>query len=84
MQPEFSVGMDVAKVFNDGNLYRGVIVNVLLPRDDDDDDNDEIWYSVRYEDGDCEDYETNEIKGLVKLHRDIENGTIDEWSIGNE
>ena len=57
-----------------GELFRGSIVDV-----DEDEGDGTVLYHIEYEDlssKDCAD--------AIKLHRQIENGEIDEWTIGDE
>ena len=37
-----------------------------------------------YEDEDQEDLSSKDCADAIKLHRQIENGEIDEWTIGDE
>ena len=77
------MGSQVAKVFG-GGLFRGSIVDV-----DEDEGDGTVLYHIEYEDEDQEDLSS---KGCVdaisnqtiRIHRQIENGEIDEWTIGDE
>ena len=72
------MGTEVAKVF-DGALFRGVIVYV-----DEDESDGTVLYHIKYEDDDQEDLSVKDCADAIKLHRQIENGEIDEWTIGDE
>ena len=72
------MGTEVAKVF-DGELFRGVIVDV-----DEDEGDGTVLYHIKYEDDDQEDLSVKDCADAIKLHRQIENGEIDEWTIGDE
>jgi len=72
------VGSQVAKVFG-GELFRGSIVDV-----DEDEGDGTVLYHIEYEDEDQEDLSSKDCADAIKLHRQIENGEIDEWTIGDE
>ena len=77
-ESRFAVGTDVAKVF-DNELYRGFIVDI-----DSDEDDGTVLYKITYEDEDTEDMSPSACAAAVRLYDQIENGEIDEWTIGNE
>ena len=72
------MGSQVAKVFG-GELFRGSIVDV-----DEDEGDGTVLYHIEYEDEDQEDLSSKDCADSNKLHRQIENGEIDEWIIGDE
>ncbi len=72
------MGSQVAKVFG-GELFRGSIVDV-----DEDEGDGTVLYHIEYEDEDQEDLSSKDCADAIKLHRQIENGEIDEWTIGDE
>ena len=72
------MGTQVAKVFG-GELCRGSIVDV-----DEDEGDGTVLYHIEYEDEDQEDLSSKDCADAIKLHRQIENGEIDEWTIGDE
>ena len=72
------MGTQVAKVFG-GELFRGSIVDV-----DEDEGDGTVLYHIEYEDEDQEDLSSKDCADAIKLHRQIENGEIDEWTIGDE
>ena len=72
------MGSQVAKVFG-GELFRGSIVDV-----DEDEGDGTVLYHIEYEDEDQEDLSSKDCSDAIKLHRQIENGEIDEWTIGDE
>ena len=41
-------------------------------------------YHIEYDDEDQEDLSSKDCSNTTKLHRQIENGEIDEWIIGDE
>ena len=75
---QFETGTDVAKVFW-GALFRGFIIDI-----DSDEDDGTVLYKIEYEDEDQEDMSPRACTEAIKLHEQIENGEIDEWTIGNE
>ena len=72
------MGTDVAKVFG-SELFRGFILDI-----DSDEDDGTVLYTIEYEDEDQEDMSPRACSDAVKLFKQIENGEIDEWTIGNE
>ena len=72
------MGTQVTKVFG-GELFRGSIVDV-----DEDEGDGTVLYHIEYEDEDQEDLSSKDCADAIKLHRQIENGEIDEWTIGDE
>ena len=66
------------KVFG-GELYRGWIIDI-----DEDEDGGYILYIIEYEDEDSEDLNAKDCASAVKLHQDIENGLVNECTIGDE
>ena len=77
-EPQFEVGVDVAKVFN-GKLYRGFILDI-----DEDAEGGDILYHIEYEDEDTEDLNVEDCAAAVKLQQDLLNGVVNEWTIGDE
>ena len=68
---------EVYSIHNVG-LFRGRVTKI------DDDDPDEVWYHVKYEDGDSEDYlEDNEYRETIELHMKLKSERINEWEKGN-
>ena len=43
-----------------------------------------MLYHIEYEDEDHEDMSPRACESAVNLYKQIENGEIDEWTIGNE
>ena len=55
----------------------------MLMRDEGEGDGT-VLYHIEYEDGDQEDLSSKDCSDSIKLHRQIENGEINEWTIGDE
>ena len=75
------MGTQVVKVFGGGltELFRGSIVDI-----DEDEGDGTVLYHIEYEDEDQKDLSSKDCSDAIKLHRQMENGEIDEWTIGDE
>jgi len=70
--PESLLGRPVAKYFGE-DIYLGEVVT-YTPADED----LPAFWRARYSDGDTEDYELSELLELIDLHREYQNGELDE------
>ena len=55
--PKYAVGTEVSKRSEDGNWHSGKITEYRVT---------EGWYTIKYEDGDVEDYTEKELRNLLK------------------
>ena len=83
IQSEIKLGDDVAKEFFDDfgkslGLFRGHVLDI------DDEDEDDVLYSIIYEDGDGEDMNEEECRSAILLYKQLESGDIKEWEIGGD
>ena len=60
-------------------MFRGSIVDV-----DESEDDRLVLYHIEYEDEGQEDLSSKDCADTIERHRQIENGEIDKWAIGDE